>query len=76
MKNPTPADCKRLAKHYGCDGVLVICVDFAAYQVAGASWGQDRERCQIMGGILDDMVDELDDQRNSADRTVGERRRG
>jgi len=62
MKPPAPKDCKRLARHYGCDGVLVIAVDFQAEAMAGASWGADKTRCGFMAGVLDDMIDELNDR--------------
>ena len=63
MKTPTSDDCKRLARHYGCDCVLVLCVDSASLEIAGASWGADEHLCNVMGGVLDDMVDDLEDNR-------------
>lgn len=59
MKAPTINDCKRLAKYYGCDAVMVVVVDNREGQTAGASYGRTVKYCRAMAKHLDTALDKL-----------------
>jgi len=64
-KTPMKADAERLAKHYGCDAVVIIACDVPADggdpESVGASWGNDKRIQGAVDSVLTEMLDDLRD---------------
>lgn len=54
-------DAKRIAKRTGSEGVIVLVIPRFDddLQVEGVSYGKDHARCQLMGILMDQIVDRL-----------------
>ena len=61
IKTLTIKDAERVAKRTGAEGVIVLVVPKfkEPLEVQGASYGCDRQRCGVMGGLLDEIVKAL-----------------
>ncbi len=57
MKRAGIADAKDIAKRIGADAVIVLA--FVDGQVQGASYGEDRAKCQATSKVLDRIVDDM-----------------
>ena len=53
-------DAKRIAKSHGCDGVIILAIaTLKNPSIQGVSYGSDRTKCQVMGRLLNGIIDKF-----------------